>query len=44
MIKPVFSAVIAAFIFAQVDQNFFEGRYTEAMIAVFKAISTSLGL
>jgi len=44
MIKPVFSTVIAVCIFAQVDQNFFEGRYTEAMIAVLKAISTSLGL
>jgi hypothetical protein len=44
MFKPVFSTVIAAFIFTQVDQNFFGGRYTAATIAVLKAISTSLGL
>jgi hypothetical protein len=44
MIKPILSTAIAAFVFAQVDQNFFDGRYTEATIAVFKSISTSFGL
>jgi len=44
MIEPIFSTVIAAFIFAQVYQNFFEGRHTGATIAVLKAVATSLGL
>jgi hypothetical protein len=44
MFKPVLSTVIAAFIFAQVDHNFFDGRYIEATITVLQAISASLGL